>query len=50
MPAEKVLKFLPTEQLSKVPVLGWPFVPPVSVKAVAQAAVDGALAENRSSQ
>lgn len=41
-PLDKVLGILPTKSLAGVPLLGAGFVPPVSVAAVAKAAVTAA--------
>ena len=42
MPLDRVLSLLPAKNLAGIPVVGAGFVPPVSVQAVAKAAVAGA--------
>jgi hypothetical protein len=42
VPLDKVLSFLPTKSLASVPLVGAGFVPPISVDAVARAAVTAA--------
>lgn len=42
-PIQKMLKFLPNERLSEIPIIGAGFVPPISVDVIANAAISAAF-------